>query len=285
MKKAFNIFWIIFVGISSAIVNALTGVAMCCTLIGIPFGLQYFKFIPLVFAPAGKAVATRFGKRPVMNTLWLIFGGLEVFLIYLVLILLFCITVVGIPIARQLFKLAIFNLAPFGAEVVEDGEYTKGGDTEYDYRLFFARAAENLDAAVDTDFAGFPKTMREVFIETRGEYEKTLKKLSMIGRIDAIVGFIPMLALIPLFVYGGVIGLIVGFTCGVVLSMLSASLFHFLQDSVKCRFYQKTYGNYLKFYPNGSPKLKVKGIKNDSLWYLQKAIYEHPSIVNRPDTN
>jgi len=60
MKKAlgiiFNVFWILSVGISSVIVNATTGIACCITLIGIPFGLQHFKFIPLAFAPAGKVL-------------------------------------------------------------------------------------------------------------------------------------------------------------------------------------------------------------------------------------
>ena len=58
MKKffqvVFNIFWILTGGLVSAISSALIGAASCLTIIGIPFGLQHFKFIPLAFAPAEK---------------------------------------------------------------------------------------------------------------------------------------------------------------------------------------------------------------------------------------
>lgn len=115
----FNFFWIILVGIWSAIASLLTGVACCITLIGIPFGLQHFKFINLVFAPAGRVVVTHFGKHPFMNIFWLIFGGIFTAVAYYLLGLLLCVTIVGIPLGLQLFKVAKFNLAPFGCEIVK----------------------------------------------------------------------------------------------------------------------------------------------------------------------
>lgn len=35
---------------------AVSGVALCLTVIGIPFGLQAFKFVPLALAPFGKEI-------------------------------------------------------------------------------------------------------------------------------------------------------------------------------------------------------------------------------------
>lgn len=121
MKKfldlLFNVIWVIFVGISAVFANVSIGLTLICTIIGIPFGLQYFKFIPLVFAPAGKVVKLNFDKHIIMNLLWLIFGGLEIYLVYELLALLLMITIIGIPLGIQLHKIAIFNLAPFGAEI------------------------------------------------------------------------------------------------------------------------------------------------------------------------
>jgi uncharacterized membrane protein YccF (DUF307 family) len=51
------------------------------------------------------------------NILWLIFGGFFIFLEYLCLGLILCITVIGIPWGLQCFKLAILALLPFGRSV------------------------------------------------------------------------------------------------------------------------------------------------------------------------
>ena len=52
-KIFLNILWIIFGGIESAIGYFLTGVLFCITIIGIPFGKQYFKMARFVFTPLG----------------------------------------------------------------------------------------------------------------------------------------------------------------------------------------------------------------------------------------
>ncbi|HIU69079.1 MAG TPA: YccF domain-containing protein [Candidatus Scubalenecus merdavium] len=51
-----NIFWVIFTGLPMAITNALVGLVLCITIIGIPFGKQYFKLAALSFAPFGKEI-------------------------------------------------------------------------------------------------------------------------------------------------------------------------------------------------------------------------------------
>ena len=55
------------------------------------------------------------------NILWIIFGGWLSALGWLIAGLLWCITVVGIPVGVQCFKLASLSLDPFGREVVYDG--------------------------------------------------------------------------------------------------------------------------------------------------------------------
>jgi len=61
--------------------------------------------------------------RTIANILWVIFGGLELALGWVLAGLLCCITIVGIPFGKQCFKIAGFVLWPFGRRVV----YERGG--------------------------------------------------------------------------------------------------------------------------------------------------------------
>lgn len=56
--------------------------------------------------------------RFIANILWFIFGGFICFIEYLVLGILLCITIVGIPFGIQCFKLAGLCAMPFGKELM-----------------------------------------------------------------------------------------------------------------------------------------------------------------------
>lgn len=53
------------------------------------------------------------------NIVWLIFGGLLMSLSYLLLGILYCLTIIGLPIGLQLFKLASLSFSPFGHEAID----------------------------------------------------------------------------------------------------------------------------------------------------------------------
>ena len=59
--------------------------------------------------------------RLIGNILWIILGGFVSALGWWVVGLLWCITVVGIPVGIQCFKLASISLNPFGKEVSYEG--------------------------------------------------------------------------------------------------------------------------------------------------------------------
>lgn len=54
------------------------------------------------------------------NIIWFIFGGLITAVIWFIMGLLLCITIIGIPFGKQLFKMARMVLTPFGKDVVLD---------------------------------------------------------------------------------------------------------------------------------------------------------------------
>ena len=51
-----NILWIIFSGIELAITNLALGAILCVTIVGIPFGMQFFKIAKLSLMPFGAQV-------------------------------------------------------------------------------------------------------------------------------------------------------------------------------------------------------------------------------------
>lgn len=116
-----NILWLILGGLITAVEYLLGGVALCLTIIGIPFGLQSFKLAGLALFPFGRQVTTAPGSSGclslVMNIIWLIVGGIWIALTHLLFALLCAITIIGIPFALQHFKLAGLALAPFGKEI------------------------------------------------------------------------------------------------------------------------------------------------------------------------
>ena len=117
MKTIGNIIWFLFIGLWAAIAYALLGIVWCITIIGIPYGLQAFKYARLYLWPFGKEIHTNFGKHPIANVIWLIFGGLETAVGFCFAGIICCVTVIGIPFGLQCFKLAALSVAPFGATV------------------------------------------------------------------------------------------------------------------------------------------------------------------------
>ncbi len=51
-----NVLWIVLGGIEIALIHVSCGIALCCTIIGIPFGVQHFKMAILAVVPFGKEI-------------------------------------------------------------------------------------------------------------------------------------------------------------------------------------------------------------------------------------
>ena len=119
MKTLGNILWFIFGGIIGGLSWIIAGCLWCVTIIGIPVGMQCFKFASLAFWPFGKEVIYGNGVFSfLVNLIWILLFGWEMALGNLILGCLWCITIVGIPFGRQFFKMARLSFMPFGASVL-----------------------------------------------------------------------------------------------------------------------------------------------------------------------
>ncbi len=115
-----NIIWFVFGGFVSGLSWLFSGIVWCITIIGIPYGLQCFKFASLSFFPFGKEVEYGGGAMSTLaNIIWILFFGWWMALGNMIVGLLWCITIVGIPFGNQFFKIAKLSLTPFGATIKE----------------------------------------------------------------------------------------------------------------------------------------------------------------------
>jgi len=112
----------IFGGFVSFALWAVAGLVCCLTIVGLPFGIQCFKIAFFTLWPFGKDVEVgKFGVGGfVGNLLWILLLGWELSISHLVLGLVLCVTIIGIPFGKQHFKFAKLALLPFGARI-----YTK----------------------------------------------------------------------------------------------------------------------------------------------------------------
>ncbi len=112
-----NVIWIVFTGIVAALFFCILGALWCMTVVGIPFGMQAFKFARLAFLPYGKQVHLRFREHPCANVVWSLLGGFLVAFFIFFSGLLSCLTLVGIPSGLRAMKFALLAFAPFGAVI------------------------------------------------------------------------------------------------------------------------------------------------------------------------
>lgn len=115
-----NILWLIFGGFAVFLEYMLSGLVLCMTIIGIPFGIQCFKIGMLTLFPFGQKIKTSSSAGVTsffFNILWIIFAGFWIALTHLFFGILLAITIIGIPFAQQHFKLMKLSFTPFGKEI------------------------------------------------------------------------------------------------------------------------------------------------------------------------
>lgn len=119
MRFLGNLLWCLFGGLFSALSWTLAGLFWCITIVGIPVGMQCFKFANLSLFPFGKEILYAGGAPSLLfNLLWLLLSGLPLAITHAIWGCVLCLTIVGIPFGLQFFKIARLALFPFGSRVV-----------------------------------------------------------------------------------------------------------------------------------------------------------------------
>ena len=112
-----NLVWLIFGGFFAGLGYILGGLLLCLTIVGIPFGMQAIQLGIATMTPFGKEAKTneRAGGllSLVFDVIWVVVAGWEIALAHLIGGFILAITVVGLPFAKQHFKLIPVALFPF----------------------------------------------------------------------------------------------------------------------------------------------------------------------------
>lgn len=125
-----NILWFLLGGLQMGLVWWLYGLIAFISIIGIPWGRSCFVIGMLSFWPFGKEAVDREELTSVKdigtsilgsigNIIWFLLAGLWLAIAHLILALLYCITIIGIPFGVQHFKLASLALLPIGKTIVD----------------------------------------------------------------------------------------------------------------------------------------------------------------------
>ncbi|MGF1601437.1 MAG: YccF domain-containing protein [Thermosynechococcaceae cyanobacterium] len=116
-----NIIWLIFGGFFAGLGYILGGLALCLTIVGIPFGVQTIKLGFATFTPFGRqVVVTRNADSLlalVLNVIWVLLFGWEIAIAHLLSAAILAITIIGLPFAKQHLKLLVLAFLPFGREL------------------------------------------------------------------------------------------------------------------------------------------------------------------------
>ena len=121
VRMVLNILWLLLSGLWLAMGYALAGLVMFVLIITIPFGIASFRLAAYVLWPFGRTVVRRpdaGAASTIGNIIWFILVGIWMAIAHLVLGLLLCLTIIGIPLGLGNFKLAAVAIAPLGKEIV-----------------------------------------------------------------------------------------------------------------------------------------------------------------------
>lgn len=116
-----NVIWLVFGGLPAAFGYFIGGILFCVSIIGIPFGTASLRLAGGVLSPFGKTLVSRPQGQgivaTVFNVLWLVLFGWGIALAHVTGGLILAVTIVGLPFAKQHFKLIPVALFPFSYEL------------------------------------------------------------------------------------------------------------------------------------------------------------------------
>lgn len=129
MRLLGNIIWLLLGGFVTAMEYFAASIPFFLTIIGIPMGIQSIKLGILQLWPFGVKIQKHQQAEDVgclytvLNIAWFIIAGIPIFLTHIFFGLILAITIIGLPFAKQHFKLSKLALSPFGKTLV----YPKSG--------------------------------------------------------------------------------------------------------------------------------------------------------------
>jgi uncharacterized membrane protein YccF (DUF307 family) len=125
MRVLLNIIWFVLAGLWTAIGYTLAALICFILIITIPFGIAALRIARFSLWPFGKTVVRRADAgvaSGIGNVIWFVLCGWWLALEHLILGVLLCLTIIGIPLGLGSFKLIPVSLLPLGREILDVDE-------------------------------------------------------------------------------------------------------------------------------------------------------------------
>lgn len=120
MKTFGNACWIIFGGEFVAALWALLGLLLCVTIVGIPYGKELLRCAKFSLTPFGQAPQSSSSKHPIADLVWVMTFGIPLLIFFIILGLAYTLTIVGIPLGKQCYKMVVLAMGPFNVDYEEE---------------------------------------------------------------------------------------------------------------------------------------------------------------------
>ncbi len=122
MRTVGNVLWLLLAGLWLALGYVVAGLVNLLPVVTIPFAVQSFKLAAYSLWPFGRAVVAgpeqAVTVSAVGNVLWFVTAGWWLAIAHVLVGVVLCATIVGLPFGMVSFRLARLALAPFGKVIV-----------------------------------------------------------------------------------------------------------------------------------------------------------------------
>lgn len=117
-----NVIWLLLAGLPLALGYAAFGILAFILIVTIPFGIASFRLAGYALWPFGRIVVRRpdaGAGSAIGNVIWFLIAGLWLALAQIIIGIILCLTIIGIPFGIACFKMAGLALFPLGKEIVD----------------------------------------------------------------------------------------------------------------------------------------------------------------------
>ena len=115
-RQILNIAWLICGGWICSVLWLMIGGVLYLTYFGRRLGKQCFRIAGYAVWPHNTTATAFLWSAPLANLIWWFPWGVLLFHMHLIVAGAFCLSIIGAPIGKQYFQMALIAMCPFGVE-------------------------------------------------------------------------------------------------------------------------------------------------------------------------
>lgn len=124
MRVLLNLIWLIVAGVELAVGYAVAALLAVVFVVTFPLAVPAIRLAGYALWPFGRVVVEdpdAGAGSLLLNVVWFLIAGWWLFLAHVIVGILLCLTIVGIPFGLAVFRMGRLAVAPYGKDVVEVG--------------------------------------------------------------------------------------------------------------------------------------------------------------------